>query len=243
MMEYILGIIVAVFFGKWIICFCGYVLSMFYYSYKKEQHILPKDKGALTIPELHQPSFKQKIKIRLGNLWGGFLLKQIVYTGTIPSHAIRNFIYRNVYKMQMASNVVIYGRGEFRAPNNIIIGRGSIIGDQAVLDARNGIELGENVNFSTGVWIWTEQHDYNCPQFSCTDKGGKVIIGDRAWLSCRSIVLPGVTIGEGAVIAAGAVVTQDVPPYTIYGGVPAKKIGERNRNLEYVFDGSKVDFF
>lgn len=44
-------------------------------------------------------------------------------------------------------------------PNNIIIGRGSIIGDQAVLDARNGIELGENVNFSTGVWIWTEQHD------------------------------------------------------------------------------------
>ena len=244
-MEYFFKIIVSIFLGKWIIIFGGYILATLYYKCKKNSL---EEKSAINMMRdlTKKPKaleLKQKIKIRLGNLWGGFLLKQIVYTGTIPSHAIRNFIYRNVYKMQMASNVVIYGRGEFRAPNNIIIGRGSIIGDQAVLDARNGIELGENVNFSTGVWIWTEQHDYNCPQFSCTDKGGKVIIGDRAWLSCRSIVLPGVTIGEGAVIAAGAVVTQDVPPYTIYGGVPAKKIGERNRNLEYVFDGSKVDFF
>lgn len=70
-----------------------------------------------------------------------------------------------------------------------------------------------------------------------------MIIGNRVWLSCRTVVLPGVTIGEGSVIAAGAIVTKNVEPYSIYGGIPAKKIGDRNRNLTYEFDGKYLPFY
>jgi acetyltransferase-like isoleucine patch superfamily enzyme len=55
--------------------------------------------------------------------------------------------------------------------------------------------------------------------------------------------LPGVTIGEGAVVAAGAVVTKDADPYGIYGGVPAKKIGERSKDLVYELDGKPLPFY
>jgi maltose O-acetyltransferase len=61
-----------------------------------------------------------------------------------------------------------------------------------------------------------------------------VVVGDHAWLSFRCTVLPGVTIGEGAVVAAGAVVTKDVPRYAIVAGIPARVIGERSpRGLDY----------
>ncbi len=82
-----------------------------------------------------------------------------------------------------------------------------------------------------GVWIWTMEHDPQDPLYRV--KGGPVIIEDYVWISCRVVILPGVTIGEGAVVAAGAVVTKDVAPYTIVGGVPAKEIGTRTKDLRY----------
>ena len=110
----------------------------------------------------------------------------------------------------------------------LTIGKGSIIGDRAILDARHGgIIIGKNVN------------DYNDPYFRCTNiKGGTINVKDRAWIGPNVIILHGVTVGEGAVVAAGAVVTKDVPPYTLVGGVPAKVIGKRNEDLRYEFDGS-----
>lgn len=76
------------------------------------------------------------------------------------------------------------------------------------------------------------QHDPQCPNFGV--ESAPVVIEDYAWLSCRSIILPGVTVGKGAVVAAGAVVTKSVESYTIVGGIPAKPIGKRNPNLDYV---------
>jgi maltose O-acetyltransferase len=87
------------------------------------------------------------------------------------------------------------------------------------------------VNFSTGVWIWTAEHDMNALDFGATS--APVVIEDYAWLSCRTIILPGVTIGYGAVVAAGAVVTKSVPAFAVVGGTPAKVIGERSRDLNY----------
>jgi len=75
------------------------------------------------------------------------------------------------------------------------------------------------------------QHNVNDPDFR--GESAPVIIGDYAWISCRTVLLPGVRIGEGAVVAAGAVVTKDVEPYAIVGGVPAKNIGERSQGLRY----------
>ena len=105
----------------------------------------------------------------------------IYKTAAIPSHRIRNFIYRRILGIHMEKDVTVYYGTEFRTPWKISIGAGTIIGDQCILDGRNGIEIGRNVNFSTGVWIWTMQHDYNAVDFSLSAKG-RVRIGERAWL-------------------------------------------------------------
>lgn len=165
-----------------------------------------------------------------------FILFKIV--GYIPCHIVRNFIYRYIFWMSIGTKAVIYYGLEARSPWNIKIGDGSIVGDKAVLDARYGIEIGENVNISTGVWMWTLQHDIHSSSFSSEGTGRKIVIGDRAWISSRATVLPGNDIAEGVVVAAGAVVSRPIKDsYTLWGGVPAKKIGDRNSNLTYAFDG------
>lgn len=165
------------------------------------------------------------------------------WVSEIPSHHIRNFFYRYAYLVEMEPKVVIYYGLEIRKPTNLRIGTGSIIGDRAILDARSGIFIGRDVNLSSNVSIWSLQHDYRDPFFKCTPEHfGPVIIKDRVWIGPNVIILPNVEIGEGAVIAGGAVVTKNVPPYTVVGGVPAKVIGKRSNNLEYHFDGRYSHF-
>ena len=102
-----------------------------------------------------------------------------------------------------------------------------------MLDGRRGLKLGNNVNLSSNVSIYTLQHDHRDPYFGV--QGGRVVIEDRVWLGSNVIVLPGVTIGKGAVCCAGCVVTKDVPPYTVVAGIPAKKVNERPQDLRYEF--------
>lgn len=184
-----------------------------------------------------------RVKKKIWCYLNGYVRYLGIRTGRIPSMRLRLFIYRHVLMANIANKAIVYYGAELRAPYNLKIGKGSIIGDRAILDSRNGIVFGENVNVSTGVWIWTAQHDYNSPSFGCEGKCGAVRVGDRAWLGSRVVILPGVEIGEGAVVASGAVVTKDVEPYTIVGGVPAKKIGERNRELVYEFNGEHIPFY
>ena len=116
-------------------------------------------------------------------------------------------------------------------PSKLKIGNGSSIGWHCLLDARGELEIADDVNISSYVKIITAGHDVHSPSFECTK--GKVFIESKAWLATGCTVLEGVRIGTGAVVAAGAVVTKDVPPYTVVGGVPAKKIAERISNLDY----------
>ncbi|MBI5441706.1 MAG: acyltransferase [Deltaproteobacteria bacterium] len=116
-------------------------------------------------------------------------------------------------------------------PSRLRIGKGTVVGHHAILDARGGLTIGENVNLSSGVWIWTVQHDYRARDFGTVS--GPVRIKDHAWISCRATILPGVTVGEGAVVAAGAVVTGDVADYDVVGGVPAVPFAKRPRDLCY----------
>ena len=176
------------------------------------------------------------------NWMEGIVRTLLIVLMYIPSHHIRNFLLKHIYKMDIGKNVVIYYGTEIRAPWRIHIGDGTIIGDKAILDGRSGIKIGKNVNFSTGVWIWTEQHDMNSLTFSTSGVCGEVIIGDRSWISCRTIILPGVVIGEGVVIAAGGVVTRDCDDFSIYGGIPVKKIGDRNKDISYTFLGEHLHF-
>jgi len=154
--------------------------------------------------------------------------------GFVPSQRIRQVLYKRL-GVSIGLGSVVYHGCEIRSPANLKIGSYSAIGDGCKLDARYGICIGDSVNLSSGVWIWTMQHDHSANDFGCV--GGKVHIDDFVWVSCRTVILPGVTIGKGAVIAAGAVVTKDVEPFAIMGGVPAKKIGERSREINYRITG------
>lgn len=144
--------------------------------------------------------------------------------------------------MRFANNVVIYHGTEIRDPYKLQIGEGTIIGDNAILDARNGIFFGKNVNLSSNVSIWSEQHDHRDPYFRCQPNKKSIIIGDRVWIGPNTIILPNTTIGEGAIVAAGAIVTKDVPAYAIVAGIPAKVIGQRNHDLKYLFNGQYIPF-
>lgn len=160
--------------------------------------------------------------------------------GYFPSHRVRNLIYKYIYLVSKHDESIIYYGAYIRGGHNLHIGKGSIIGDKCMLDARRGgIYIGQDVNIGTCVSLWTGSHDVNDSYFrSMPNKRGPIKIGDRAWLGAHCVILDQVTIGEGAVIAAGAVVTKDVPPYTIVAGIPAKKIGERNHNLKYHLAGT-----
>ena len=114
---------------------------------------------------------------------------------------------------------------EVRNPKGLSIDEGCSIGPRVLLDARKGIEIHKSVTIAYEAIIWTLHHDMNAPDFHVC--GAKTTIDEYAWICSRAIVLPGVHIGKGAVVASGAVVTKDVDPYTVVGGVPAKPIGKR----------------
>ena len=105
------------------------------------------------------------------NGWQRWMLFQV---GEIPSCHIRKWIYKSL-GAAIGSNVVFHFRTELRAPHKLNVGKGSIIGDNAILDARQGLIIGKNVNLSSNVSIYTLQHDHRDPYFRCTDKMGEPV--------------------------------------------------------------------
>lgn len=164
------------------------------------------------------------------DVWQDARLRLLGEVGKFPSHSVRNFFFRRA-GLTLPRTSSIHFRTEFYRPEAIVVGEHCTIGDTCFLDGRETIVIGECVNLGSHVSIYTRQHDVDSPDFA--ESGGPVHIGRYAWLGSHSIVLPNVTIGEGAVVAAGAVVTRDVAPYTMVGGVPARFIRERPRGLRY----------
>jgi acetyltransferase-like isoleucine patch superfamily enzyme len=190
------------------------------------------DRGsqARELAKRHAPESVVRLVRQRRDVWGDLRLRLLAEVGAVPSHAFRNYWYRRA-GLVLGAHSSIHWRAEFYAPQSIAIGDWSTIGDTAFLDGRSGLTIGSCVNLGSHVTIYTRQHDPDDADFA--EVGGPVVVGDYAWLASHCIVLPGVTIGEGAVVAAGAVVAQDVAPYTMVGGVPAKFIKERNRDLRY----------
>lgn len=145
--------------------------------------------------------------------------------GNIPSHRFREFMYRNVFKVKLSKKSIIYWKCRFFRPSNIFIKDNSIIGNDAFLDGRGGLYIGSNVNIAGNFQVYTMEHDITSPTFESIAE--PVYIDDYVYIGTRVMVMPGVHIHEGAVIASGAVVTKDIPPWTMYGGVPARYIKDR----------------
>lgn len=173
----------------------------------------------------------------------GFVRYMTNQTGKIPSTRVRKSLYRIVFCMKITPKTVLYGGSEFRSPWNIKLGN-CVVSNHCLFDGRRGITVADNVVFGAGVHMWTEEHAVNDPMFRVLERNRQpIVIDERAWICSDSTILPGVHIGEGAVIASRACVTKDCEPYGIYAGVPARKIGERNRELKYTLDGKPTWHF
>lgn len=148
----------------------------------------------------------------------------------IPFWSLRRFYLRRL-GMKIGKGSFVSKRLYVTNPNRVTIGEGSHLNLDCHLDARGGITMGNGVSVSFGVRLITGSHEVN----SRTFRGvfSPIAIGDHVWIGANAVVLQGVTIGRGAVVAAGAVVTKNVPDFAIVGGVPAKVIGERTRDLDY----------
>ena len=147
-----------------------------------------------------------------------------------PNKAVRRSCCRFL-GMKIGSGCDISMGVFFQKPNGIELGRDCHINRGALLDGRGGIAMGNCVSISHRVALVSAGHDIHSRSFDYIKE--KITIGDYVWIGVYATVLKGVAIGEGAVVAAGAVVTKDVEPYTIVAGVPAKKIGERVHGLNY----------
>lgn len=147
--------------------------------------------------------------------------------GHIPLHGFRRWFYRLFFPIGKNSTLMMGLK--LRKMQGLQIGHTTNINPHCMLDTRGGqISIGNYVDIAPEVNIWTLEHDFQDPGFRSS--GGSVTIGDYAWICNRAIILPGVRIGEGAVVAAGAVVTKDVEDWTVVGGIPAKPIAKRNPN-------------
>lgn len=182
--------------------------------------------------------------------------------GLIPSHTVRLFLYRHVFRIQIGKDSSVHWLARFNLPSGVGIGHNTVIGNDAFLDGRfyrkweNGenrlstyvrdyinpkrrpLRIGNNVSIAGEVRIYTMQHDVDDPDFREVE--GDVAIEDYAVIGTRVTILPGVRIGKGAVVASGAVVTQDVAPYTVVGGVPAQFIRNRSKNIRYALKFARL---
>ena len=143
---------------------------------------------------------------------------------TLWTRRIRRAICCPIFE-QCAENVNIEQGVRFATGGGIFIGSGSGIGVNC--SVHGPLRIGENVMMGPDVTILTHTHIIDRIDIPMSKQGSivkEVTIGNDVWIGMRSIIMPGVKIGNGAVIGAGAVVTKDVPDYAIVGGVPAKII-------------------
>lgn len=151
--------------------------------------------------------------------------------GFVPSHHVRRFFYR-IFGMKIGKGSTIHMGASFYNIKNIKIGEDSIIGEGVVLDGRDLLVIGDHVDIASEVMIYNAEHDVQSSTFNAITSF--VEICDYVFIGPRAIILPGIKINKGAVVAAGSIVTKNVEEFSIVGGIPAHEIGKRKiHDLSY----------
>lgn len=177
--------------------------------------------------------FKHRVKPKIFSfLWLKTWAKRIVNFKGLCKLMLNTFLLRR--KGAEIGPISVVGKAEFNGKlSNLKIGNECFIGRDVRLELHENITLGNNVVVNDGCLLLTGSHDINCPNWSHVK--APIVIEDYAWIAMNSILLPGVTIGRGAVVGAGAVVTKSVPPYKVVAGNPARIVKERQlKNLKHV---------
>jgi acetyltransferase-like isoleucine patch superfamily enzyme len=197
------------------------------------------DAGPGAVVEVKRPRAWLRVYDRALPLLRLFCIRVLNYVTNyvvayVPSFAFRRLWYRCALGIQIGGHVGVFMGTYvwFYGPRanrrlGVRIGRNTRINRRCTLDVRCGLTIGDNVSISPEVMILAASHDINDPGFGSA-AAAPVAIEDHAFIGTRAMILPGVTVGRGAVVVAGSQVSKDVPPMTIVGGTPARPIGMRD---------------
>ncbi len=144
-------------------------------------------------------------------------------------HRVRKSFLRKSCS-SVGKNLIVYSGIRIHCPERLYIENNVAMNNDVWINASGNVHIGNNVIIGPRVIIHSANHKYDDPSIPIQKQGHifeRVVIEDDVWIGAGAIILPGVKIGRGSVIAAGSVVTKDVPPYTIVAGVPARKIKDR----------------
>jgi acetyltransferase-like isoleucine patch superfamily enzyme len=148
----------------------------------------------------------------------------------MPGHRLRGAILRRLAGVEMGERCAFERGVRITARGGVRLGRHCNVNDGVLLDGGGGLTLGSYVNVSPEALLLSTEHDPDSPAFE--GRAREVVIGDRVWIATRAIVLPGASIGEGAVVAAGAVVGGTVEPWSIVAGNPARLVRSRPQDAQ-----------
>lgn len=160
------------------------------------------------------------------------LLWQFVWSFTCswtpkPANGWRLLILR-LFGAKIYGRPFVHGRANIQQPWNLILHHRACLGDKAVAYSLDVIEIGADATVAQEAYLCTGTHDFTSPHLSL--QTGPIKIGRGAFVGARSFVLPGVTLGDGCIVGAAAVVTRDVVAFSIVAGNPARLIGARSTN-------------
>lgn len=189
---------------------------------------------------------------RVGRNLGGlrlFFIRALNYltnhvVNRVPSFTLRHWWYRRVLGIELGPGAGIhlgcyfwfYGPSAIRR-NGVRIGARARINRDCTLDLREGLVIGDDASISAEVFILSAAGRVGGGR--SLEESRPVVVEDHAWIGVRAVIVPGVTVGRGAIVGAGAVVTRDVEPLSIVFGNPARPVGSRSEHeLEYAIDDS-----
>lgn len=148
----------------------------------------------------------------------------------LPGHRFRIAVLRWIVRAEIGNGCAIERCVRITTKGGLRIGDDTNVNRGCLLDGRGGLQIGRRVNISPQALLVTAEHDPDSPRFE--GRLRSVVVGDNAWLAIRAVILPGARIGDGAVVAAGAVVRGKIEPLTIVAGNPAVAVGTRSPNAQ-----------
>jgi len=182
---------------------------------------LKRSNGIIFAESGAKVKFGHKVKVGSGlNLMKNSAINALSYSGV----EIGNNFTLGKYAMIECTGVLRNVGNSLKIGNNVGINHFCFIG------VRGDIEIGDNVIFGPRVNVFSENHNYHDIAVPIKNQGvikGKTVIGNDVWIGANVSIMSDVTIGDGCIIAAGAVVTKDIPAYSVIGGVPAKVLKNR----------------
>lgn len=175
----------------------------------------------------------KKTILKLEYMLTGFL--PVAWSIRILDRLMRRFLWVwgrlrfSALVRQRGPGCVCHWNADLKYPHNIELGEGVVIGVNVSIGAHSRVRLGNRVRLSRDVMIETAGLDFAhlAPPYLHVSR--PVVLEQGVWVGARAMILAGVTIGENSVVAAGAIVTRDVPPYSVVAGVPAKVVGSTKK--------------